>query len=320
MATPGDTGARRYSFEKYRPIHETRLDAQKAESDAMALLERLGQKEPAGGFSKHPLFPAVRDYCSEVTVNIEWYEERRQRAERSWKRIFLGVIAAGALTSLLAVSLATWLKTEAAITLFLAAFLPAAQGLASAIDHKARMGGFWKAAADLKELLFRMEEAWRGRELEQDRVTYRLEEHDVERTFEEVLKLDRATARQIGRAERESFFNTFKSPAEVITRFSESIASSRKPDEPSSEGRRGDDTATVPGAGTPRSPAATQPPGQETPALASALPELSARLKDSADGLMRIVQDIEDPKKRAEALATAMKLVQGLSKELDKQS
>lgn len=290
MAPQGTAGARRYSFEKYRPLQETRLDAQRAANDAEALLERLGQKAPEGTYSTHPLFPAVFDYCKEVTLNIDWYEERRKKAEEDWKNLFFGVIAAGVVTAGLTIALSSWLHLQGAITVFLAALLPALQGLSSATDHKSRMGGFWKASADLKELLFRLEEAWRGKDLETDRVGYHVDGQDVERSFEEVLRLDRIAARQICRAERESFFNTFKSPAEVVSKFSESLASMGRKEEPT---------------------------GKE-PEKEPVSSELATRLKASAEGLTQLIHDIEDPKKRAEALAAAMKLVQGLSKGPDR--
>ncbi|MBN1208685.1 MAG: hypothetical protein JXB05_27740 [Myxococcaceae bacterium] len=300
MAIQGTPGARRYSFEKYRPLHLCRLDARKADNDAEALLERLGQQAPEGGYSTHPFFQTLRDYCGEVTLNIDWYEERRQMAEKEWKKIFYRVIAAGTVTASLAVVVSQWAASEVALTLFLAAFLPALQGLASGIDHKSRMGGFWKASADLKELLFRLEEAWRGKDLEKDKVAYHVDGGvDVERTFTEVLKLDRMTARQICRAERESFFNTFKSPAEVVSKFSESIASLRKPEEAPEKKEEAESTGA--------------PPEQ-----APASPELATHLKASAQGLTQVLQDIQDPQKRTDAIATALKLVQGLSKELDK--
>jgi hypothetical protein len=292
MAVHVPTYTRKYSFEKYRPVQATRLDTRKSESDAQALLERLGQPVPPGGFQAHPLFPALQDYCMDVTVNIDWYEEQRQRTRRDWKRLFYGIIAAGGVTSSVAIGLAYWLKTEAAITLFLAAFLPAIQGMASATDHKARLGGFWKASADLKELLFRLEEAWRGKALEQDRVTYHVDGRDVERTFEEVLKLDRTTARQIARAERENFFNTFKSPTEAVSRFSESIATMGKPAKPADPKTQEAERAKQ-----------AQPP-----------PEAATRLKSTAEELSRLIQDIKDPGKRTEVLGAALKIIQVLSK------
>lgn len=302
MVTPDSSESARYSFEKYRPLHETRREAEKAQQDAQTLLVRLGQKPPQGGVQAHPLFPKLKEYCAEVTVNIEWYEERRKQAKEDWKNLFFAVIAGGGLTAALAIFLAEKVQTEVAITIFLAAFLPALQGLSSAIDHKSRMGGFWKASADLKELLFRLEEAWRGKDLEKEKVTYHVEGHDVERTFEEVLKLDRSAARQVCRAERESFFNTFKSPAEVVSKFSESIASIRKPEPPAAKKPEGT-----------QAPAATaQAPQPARPA------ELATNVKSAAEGLSQLMKEIEDPDKRAVALAEAVKLLQGLSKELDK--
>ncbi len=295
MAVDGSAGSRRYSFEKYRPLQETRRDNRRSANDAEILLERLGQPEPEGGYSKHPLFPRIRDYCAEVTINIDWYEERRKTTEKQWKRTVFFVIAAGLVAATTATVLSHMLNTALAVTIFLAPLLPALQGLASAVDFKARMGSFWKAASDLKELLFLLEEAWRGKDLVKDKVLYVVEGRDVERTFEEVLRLDRITARHICRAERETFFNTFKSPADVVAKFSESLSALRNPM---------DVRALRP---------ETLPP-PPTPPLSA----LATHLKTTAEELSQLVKELEDPEKRPVALARAATLFQGLSKELYK--
>ncbi len=279
--------SQRYSFEHFRPVEETRLETQDAAHDARILLARLGQRPPEGktDLSAHPLFETVKDFCAEVTLNIKWYEEKREETQRLWYGLFALIVVLSCGGGLLMVALAHKWDSNLWLTFALGLTLPSLQAFTSAVDYKARLGAFWKASADLKELLFALEDTWRGRDLLTDLVTVEVNGTAVPKSFSRMLEECQATARRICRQERDAFFQTYKSPAELVDKLSNNFSAMRE---------RGE---------FPRGPREYDP---------------AANLKVAAEGVTKFIGGMPDPKARSESAAAAMKALQAAMDELGK--
>lgn len=280
--------SQRYSFEHFRPVEESRLETQDAAHDARILLARLGQQPPPGktDLAEHPEFARVKAFCAEVTLNIKWYEEKREETQRLWYGLFALIVVLSCGGGVLLVSLAHKWASNLWLTFALGLTLPSLQAFTSAVDYKARLGAFWKASADLKELLFALEDTWRGKDLQADTVTLELNGAAITRSFPRYLEDCRLAARRICRQERESFFQTYKSPAELVDKLSSNFSSLRE-----------------------RGVEPLKGPREYDPA---------ASLKSAAEGIAKHIGDIPDPQARSESAAAAMKALQAAMDELGK--
>lgn len=288
MGVGARDSSQRYSFEDFRPVEESRLETQDAGHDARILLARLGQQPPPGkaDLSEHPLFDSVKDFCAEVTLNIKWYEEKREQTQRLWYGLFALILVLSCGGSILVMSLARTWESSLWLTFALGLTLPSLQAFTSAVDYKARLGAFWKASADLKELLFALEDTWRGRNLQEDVVTLEVNGTTVSRSFPRYLEECRAAARRICRQERDSFFQTYKSPAELVDRLSSNFSTMRERSAEFMKGQKEYDPA--------------------------------ANLKAAAEGVSKLIGGMPDPKARSESAAAAMRALQAAMDELGK--
>lgn len=268
--------SQRYSFERFRPVEESRLETQDAAHDARILLARLGQRPPEGktDLAEHPLFERVKGFCADVTLNIKWYEEKREETQRLWYGLFALIFVLACGGSILMMSLSAKWASNLWLTFALGLTLPSLQAFTSAVDYKARLGAFWKASADLKELLFALEDLWRGKDLQADEA------------FARMLEECRVAARRICRQERDAFFQTYKSPAELVDKLSSTFYPSRE---------RGAEAVKGPKAHDP-----------------------AANLKVAAEGMTKLIGDMPDPQARSESAAAAMKALQAAMDELGK--
>jgi hypothetical protein len=208
--------AQGYSFYRKESVGDHRTP-DLADRDMHVLLERLQiNVVPPKDSEDHAL---IRRFCTDVTVNIAWYAgkldgERMLQTFWTVAAVVLGI-------AVLALTIVPTLRygsihrdpggqiIAAQIGVLGAGALGTLQMLSSVVDVKARVGAFWKASADLKELLFTFEDRWKGRAAGQDaKLT-----NDFKMAVLEAVQ----QARRISREERDAFFGSYRSPAEVLS-------------------------------------------------------------------------------------------------------
>jgi hypothetical protein len=154
-----------------------------------------------------PAWEALLTYCIEGPLNIEWYDQRIA-AWRRQKNFFLSLCVT---ITIGVVALLVWRNstdsTVAQLSASVAALLACVRILAGAADVNTQLGGFWRARADLKEQFLTFEHGWRGHVLAGDAVAD---------GFETALWQEITNARHVVRVERDTYFSTFKAPAEAI--------------------------------------------------------------------------------------------------------
>jgi hypothetical protein len=212
------TGASRakYSFDRNARVGKERTP-DLADDDVDVLLERLKVQGVAKDSEDHAL---IHRFCMEISVNIAWYA-RKLRRERSWQAFWsvAAVILGIAILALIIAPTLAFAPTArdqgsqaiiaAQVGILGADALGTLQMLSSVVDVKARVGAFWKASADLKELLFTFEARWRGRALDGgSKLT-----DDFKTAVVEAVQ----QARRIAREERDTFFGSYRSPTEVLS-------------------------------------------------------------------------------------------------------
>ncbi|HVW26450.1 MAG TPA: hypothetical protein VHC69_13875 [Polyangiaceae bacterium] len=209
---------RRYAFEAESegvggrpPSRRTRHDAEQA---LAVLRSRLGV--PADAKLEHDLSRALLRFCTDVVLNIAWYERARRREEsrNRWMTsgmVALMVVALGLLffTSLLP-SLPVGVPAPSGmlqLTVFAGGALTVLQVIAALADGKARLAIFWKASADLKELLYGFEQRWCDKAVVAT---------GAAPGFSDAIEEAMRSAHAITRAERLDFFATVRSPSDVV--------------------------------------------------------------------------------------------------------
>jgi hypothetical protein len=185
--------------------------------DARVLLQRLTGTDDAPEAAE-PLKRLLTEYCTDVTLNIRWYERARTRA-LWWWRIYMGAVLSLAIA---AFGVAYVVTKESAASpgwwVLMVGLVPVLQATGAAIDYRTRMGAFWRASAELKENLFGLEATWSGKPLEAE--------------FREAVQQARRAAHQVARDERVTFYGTYRSPGEVLSALSPSLRATRAPPGP----------------------------------------------------------------------------------------
>jgi hypothetical protein len=153
-------------------------------------------------------------YGMEVHCNIAWYA-RRMRWEQRKRILLLAAIAILALFGISAIPFvwrfgqparSDWNLIFFQLTAFPAAAFGVLRVLSTLADSRCRLGLFWRARADLAEILYLFEFKW------QDRFSMgRLTE------FQADVDAGIASARQIAREERQKFFDSLVSPGDLIS-------------------------------------------------------------------------------------------------------
>jgi hypothetical protein len=175
-----------------------------------SLARRLGiEAEPQlATLRASPAWEALLTYCIEGPLNIDWYD-RRIAAWRRQKSIFVTlciVITIGVVALLL------WRNSTdsmvAQLSASVAALLACVRILAGAADVTTQLGGFWRARADLKEQFLTFEHGWHGHVIAANGA--------VADGFETALWQEITNARHVVRAERDTYFSTFKAPADLV--------------------------------------------------------------------------------------------------------
>jgi hypothetical protein len=175
-----------------------------------ALARRLGLNDEAQlkTLRASPAWEALLTYCIEGPLNISWYDQRiaAWRRQKSFFLTLCIVITVGM------VALLVWRKTSdstvAQLAATVAALLTCVRILAGAADVTTQLGGFWRARADLKESFLTFEHGWRGHVLAGGGA--------VAEGFETALWQEITNARHVVRVERDTYFSTFKAPADAI--------------------------------------------------------------------------------------------------------
>jgi hypothetical protein len=226
-----------YAFDHASSSYRPREDAEK---QARVLLARLalpaGQAKAAEACKD--LFQLLVRFAAEIPLNVVWYEQKLKwgLGVQRWSVPFViafGVALLG-LTGFVGLggSAADQTFNATRIAVMVAVAFGTLQMVATALDYKARIGGFWQAMSDLKELLFTFEETMRGKPLVDTA-------KEPTPTPEALLALWQAlrAARKISRDERTNYFATFRSPTDVLQAAASAIDVVR--------GKRADETAAV---------------------------------------------------------------------------
>ena len=213
-----------YYFDKPRALQQIGKyrSRQVAESEVDTLLARL-ELDPQqwASLKDNPeLNHLLVRYCMDFPLNIAWYENAT-RSMLLRQRVGVLLVLGIGILALLLIAAPTLLPTlggraivdqttpAAQIAVLTASFFGILHTVAAATDLKARIGGFWKAGSDLKEALFTFEENWRKKSLIFDGA--------VSADFITALYQELRFARKVGREERTTYFNTFKSPTDLVT-------------------------------------------------------------------------------------------------------
>jgi hypothetical protein len=216
--------------------HRTHDDAARA----LAVL-RTRLAIPDGSRLEHDLERDLLRYCTDVVLNVLWYERARRR-EESKNTYMTALVVALMLVALVLLFVSNFVPVRQGaaasqgamlqLTLFAGGALTVLQVIAALGDGKARLTIFWKASADLKEALYTFERTWCGR------CTAPLDEVAAPSgktaqvlgpapgfadALEDVLRL----ARGVTRAERVDFFATLRSPSDIVAIATTAAASLR---------------------------------------------------------------------------------------------
>lgn len=192
---------------------------EQAEETLQVFLARLdipGNPEDAGGL--------LRQYIVDVHLNIEWYV-RRLHIEKLWQRLFVtgSVLLLPGIPALIwglshfSDSTTTWTATQ--VTAVLTGVLAIHKSVAAWLDKRQLFGHFWRASAELKELLYSFELKWRGKAVAGGALRPELCE---------ALVADLTRARQVVREERQGFYELYKSPSfDVFHKLNEAFTQSQ---------------------------------------------------------------------------------------------
>ncbi|ACY19194.1 hypothetical protein [Haliangium ochraceum] len=233
-----------YSFE-----HASGGSVRKRESarqELPAFRKRLGLPEK----TSVEVDEALLLFIVEVHLNIAWYADRLRREDRM--RRFYTIVSA---VLFMAVPALVWFlsggfdvfasddggealassahSTAAEITAVITGLLAVHRALSAWLDKRQIHGHFWRASADLKELLYSFEESWSGRAAlaaasTEDGLAAATApltaEGELSTEFHEALAGEIARARQIVRKEREGFYELYKSTAfDVVQRLGDTF-------------------------------------------------------------------------------------------------
>lgn len=144
------------------------------------------------------------DFATDVHLNIAWYKRALRRERRVWHGL-LGLT----LALIVATPLGVFLMAKRAeagvaseITTVLTGLFALYRVVVAAFDRRERFALFHEAGAELKEILYRFEQDWRGRVVAENFAA-----------FTAALKKAIADARIVVKQEQKQFFRTFEKQA-----------------------------------------------------------------------------------------------------------
>jgi hypothetical protein len=198
---------------------DSRRQRDRAETAMRELLRYFGAKKEA--IDKVAASPRewsiLFRYATDVILNIHWYDreirkQRRLRAALAGLTVFVGLflMSAPIWGGLALTKLGMAVSTNqgalgAQVGLVLSTVVAAWRLILTATDTSVRIGLFWQASSDLKELHFSLGDKWRGRFGDS------IPSEFIADVDERLKK-----ARDVTRSERAAFFGTFKSPGALI--------------------------------------------------------------------------------------------------------
>lgn len=198
----------RYAFERHGGPRGG-LEAQAAYDTLLRRLRVTPDEVRGEGVDR-----TIRSYVVEVPLNIAWYDAAWRREHR-YHRAFLGltigllVVALPLLGYLPVLALQAELQgstTVAQVTGILTGLLALQRSAGVVFDRRKRVALFHESAAELKELLYSLEDRWRGGVLVDGKVSPE---------FLEALRDDIKAAKAIARDERKKFFQALQSTPSV---------------------------------------------------------------------------------------------------------
>lgn len=209
----------KYSFED--EPHAGSLRARKqALDDLDKLLVRLAV--PAADAQVLRALPLMVRWAMDVPGNIAWYERAKKAARARQWLVLVGVILFATVAMFGAAMPAVLEERDsdapiavAQVAIFVALAWGVLQVVAGLADQKAKLAGFAKASADLKEALYTFEETWRGRALVKGAV--------VDPDFETAVLQEVANARKTARAERDAYFGDIPSTVDVAKQLGDAL-------------------------------------------------------------------------------------------------
>ncbi len=196
-----------YRFEeRYGARHRDRASASE---QARILAGRLNH--PLSRTDSPP--EVLVQYAQHVILNVEWYEQsmRRQRRVRlRWITLFVILIMAvfGLFAAIVFGQIeGAGRSSMAEFAAVLAGFLGLLKLLAQMADSSRRMAGFHKARSGLKQLLYSLESAWRGKTIVDGALAP---------AFLEALSASQAKAYEVLDNEQAEFFAGLATPAALL--------------------------------------------------------------------------------------------------------
>ncbi|HEX8440884.1 hypothetical protein [Archangium sp.] len=234
MSKPGEAGAqsvetvpkknKQSQANEFKPYRFEEVAAQRAPGkqqfrppgeatvQAGIFLSRLGfDTNDQEKLLEGPLGVLLVKHATEYQLNIKWYEQEllaKQNFQKRQTRLIVFVT----LLAILATIIASFAQVgwSGQLTLVITAVFAVMRLFAAWTDVKAQIGIFWEAASNLKERLYTFEQAWRGKGtqwIKDSRHTW-----EFRAALEEQIRLARLEVRK----ERTAFFQTLKSPSEVL--------------------------------------------------------------------------------------------------------
>lgn len=219
-----------YRFEN--PEHNPNVRTRETAAEVVRVFaKRLGVPDEV------KLDTPLLEYVVDVHLNIEWYVKRLAR-EQMWRRIFivasilllptiplliwrLGYIdaGAGAGSTSSTGSTSSGNTTAVQITAMITGILAIHKAIAAWLDKRQLFSLFWRASAELKEILYSLEQTWQG----QAHI-----DGELRPEFLEAVNAGIKQARQIIHDERQNFYELYRYPSfDVFHKLNEAFSQAR---------------------------------------------------------------------------------------------
>jgi hypothetical protein len=208
-----------YAFESSNPLARRHAD----HDEAITNLRRRLQLPKETELTRDVERLLVR-YYDAYDLNIRWYDEKIAELEQKqlaavehMKSLGLGaltlIVAATAIAILIGAGSGV---IGAQLGFMIAGLIAALQIAGTGKDYKAQRGAFWKARAALKTRLYAFEDLWGGKVCDA--------QQKPKPDFATALALEIRAAHDIVELERQEYFDTFKSAADVVTTLQGALA------------------------------------------------------------------------------------------------
>jgi hypothetical protein len=207
-----------YKFEE-RTRRQTVRTPEEANDTLETFAARLGIPENLP--DRKALLDLLRPYVVDIHLNIDWYVKRLER-ERHLQILFtiFSVILLIGIPPLIALLGKLYegdtARTATLITAMITGILAIHKTLAAWVDKRQLFGHFWRASAELKEVLYSFEQTWDSKAITSD--------NTLKPELVQAMQTDLARARHIVREERQGFYEIYQSPAfDVFQRLNDAL-------------------------------------------------------------------------------------------------